>query len=115
MSRVAGTGGSGLRVRSIRALASLWCLLARTFLGPPRLGGPSQRLAAFFGTDVAPTRGAETDGGPVNRRGRQASRSNIKHLNRKIEQGLGWESSLSHDALQAYRAARSEQARQLVI
>ena len=84
-----------------------------TRFGPACLGGPTERLAAFLRADIPPARGAQADSLPFNWRWRKFPARDVEHLQREIEQDLGRQSTLSHDASKRHGSSDAENRRQL--
>ena len=82
-------------------------------LGPTRLGGPSEHLAPFLGSNTTPTSGAEANSLPLYWRRREFAACEIEHLQREIEQDLWRQSTLSHDAPKRHGSSDAENRRQL--
>lgn len=79
--------------------------------GPSGLRRASEDPAAFFRTDIPPSRRTQTDGDALNGRWRQFTARQVEHLDREIQQRLWWETGLAHDAAQSRGPARTKHAR----
>jgi hypothetical protein len=53
---------------------------------PSRLRRFAHHAAPFFGANVSPTRRAETDGGSLNRLGRELSTGEVEDFDRQVEE-----------------------------
>lgn len=82
-------------------------------LGPARLRGAAQRLAAFPRTDIAPAGGAEAKRKPSNWRRRQLFGGNVHKFQRHIEDDFRWQTCLAHDLPQPFTASGTKCASEI--
>jgi hypothetical protein len=76
---------------------------------PPGLGRLAQHSTAFFGTDVSPPRGTQTDSHPFDRFWREPAARDIEQFNREIEEDFRRKTRLSHDAPKSSGPPRPEE------
>jgi len=81
-------------------------------LAPSRLRRFAHHAAALLSADISPASRAESDSGSLNRLWRQFAASEIKKLDREIEQGFRRKASATHETSQAHGAPRAQNPRE---
>jgi hypothetical protein len=79
---------------------------------PSRLRRFSHHAAALLGADVSPASRAEANSGSLNRFWRQLVASEIKELDREIEQSLRRKAGATHETSQAQGAPSAQDPRE---
>lgn len=93
-------------------MGSFTSTLAQPLLGPSRLYGTTQDLAAFLRADVPPPGGTQTNGGSPYRRRSQLAAGDVKQLKRQIEEHFWRQAGVAHDRAQPGAPSRPERSRQ---
>lgn len=83
-----------------------------TRFGPSCLGGPTECLTPFLGSDIPPPRRAEANGLAFYWRWGKFSTRDVEHLQGEIEQDLRRKSRLSHDPPERHRSSDAQTRRQ---